>query len=211
MSLPRRGGKRRRSTSDSDSLGSSADRSDSRLLPSGPVLSPPPGLGRSWKDSGRPGAAAAGTPGPLGQGRGGQVSCAMCREVSALRGACLCARSTRFLVIFSVCDSGPVWQVTFCSDKGVLSAYLQRPRGRNIQVFSGSCDLCRNSSRDGHISSPFRRGLAPKSAQYSLQILTLDVLYGRCALYSFIPTQEFQSTVEGSLLVSSVKLNPTLR
>lgn len=60
MSLPRRGGKRRRSTSDSDSLGSSADRSDSRLLPSGPVLSPPPGLGRSWKDSGRPGAAAAG-------------------------------------------------------------------------------------------------------------------------------------------------------
>ncbi|XP_036206823.1 DNA polymerase theta isoform X2 [Myotis myotis] len=61
MSLPRRGGKRRRSTSDSDSLlGSSADRSDSRLLPSEPVLSPPAGLGRSWKDSGRRVAAAAG-------------------------------------------------------------------------------------------------------------------------------------------------------
>ncbi|XP_036304182.1 DNA polymerase theta isoform X1 [Pipistrellus kuhlii] len=58
MSLPRRGGKRRRS--DSDSLGSSADGSDSRLLPSGPVLSPPAGLGRSWKDGGRPVAAAPG-------------------------------------------------------------------------------------------------------------------------------------------------------
>lgn len=95
MSLPRRGGKRRRSTSDSDSfLGSSADRSDSRLLPSEPVLSPPAGLGRSWKDSGRRVAAAAGTPRPLGQGRGGQVSCALCREVSGPRGARL---SSKFL------------------------------------------------------------------------------------------------------------------
>nr|KAF6478350.1 DNA polymerase theta [Molossus molossus] len=63
MSLPRCSGKRRRSTSGSDSsLGSSADRrdsSDSRLLPSEPVLSLPPGLRRSL-DSGRPPAAAAG-------------------------------------------------------------------------------------------------------------------------------------------------------
>ncbi|KAM8770792.1 DNA polymerase theta [Rhynchonycteris naso] len=61
MNLPRWSGKRQRSTSDSDSfLGSSGDRSDSRPLPSEPVLSPPVGLGRSLKDRGRSTAAAAG-------------------------------------------------------------------------------------------------------------------------------------------------------
>ncbi|XP_058151735.1 DNA polymerase theta [Dasypus novemcinctus] len=54
MSLQRQSGKRRRSASGSDSSGSCGDSSDSRQLPSGPVLSPPPGLGRSLK------AAAAG-------------------------------------------------------------------------------------------------------------------------------------------------------
>ncbi|XP_037692415.1 DNA polymerase theta isoform X2 [Choloepus didactylus] len=48
MNLPRRSGKRRRSASDSDSFtGSCGDYSDSPQLLSGPVLSPPPGLGRS--------------------------------------------------------------------------------------------------------------------------------------------------------------------
>ncbi|XP_016055399.1 PREDICTED: DNA polymerase theta [Miniopterus natalensis] len=64
MSLLRASGKRRRSTSGSDSfLGSSgdcSDSSDSRLRPPEPVLSPPPGLRRSLKDSGHPLAAAAG-------------------------------------------------------------------------------------------------------------------------------------------------------
>ncbi|XP_008563156.1 PREDICTED: DNA polymerase theta [Galeopterus variegatus] len=61
MNLPHRGGKRRRSVSDSDSFsGSGGDSSDSSRLPSGPVLSPPPGLGRSLKDRCRQSASAAG-------------------------------------------------------------------------------------------------------------------------------------------------------
>nr|XP_060496936.1 DNA polymerase theta [Panthera onca] len=61
MNLPRWSGKRRRSASGSDSFsGSCCDSNDSPLLPSGPVLSPPPGLGRCLKDLGRPPAAAAG-------------------------------------------------------------------------------------------------------------------------------------------------------
>ncbi|XP_058411862.1 DNA polymerase theta isoform X1 [Diceros bicornis minor] len=60
MNLPRWSGKRRRSASGSDSSGSAGDSSDSPLLPSGPVLSPPPGLGRSLKDRGCPPAGAAG-------------------------------------------------------------------------------------------------------------------------------------------------------
>lgn len=62
MNVLRRSGKRRRSASGSDSFsGSGVEGSDSPLLPSGPVLSPPPGLGRCLKDRGRPPAAAAGT------------------------------------------------------------------------------------------------------------------------------------------------------
>ncbi|XP_045707980.1 DNA polymerase theta isoform X2 [Phyllostomus hastatus] len=63
MNLSRWRGKRRRSTSGSDSfLGSSGDSSDSsdscdsrdsHLRPSEPVLSPPPGLGRSLRDGSR--------------------------------------------------------------------------------------------------------------------------------------------------------------
>ncbi|XP_077922636.1 DNA polymerase theta [Halichoerus grypus] len=60
MNLPRWSGKRRRSASGSDSSGSGGDGRDSPLLPSGPVLSPPPGLGRCLKDRGRAQAAAAG-------------------------------------------------------------------------------------------------------------------------------------------------------
>ncbi|KAK2489134.1 hypothetical protein MC885_000815 [Smutsia gigantea] len=61
MNLPRWSGKRRRSTSGSDPFsGSGGDSGDSPLLPSRPVLSPPPGLARSLKDRGRPQAAAAG-------------------------------------------------------------------------------------------------------------------------------------------------------
>ncbi|XP_045358148.1 DNA polymerase theta isoform X1 [Leopardus geoffroyi] len=61
MNLPRWSAKRRRSASGSDSFsGSCCDSNDSPLLPSGPVLSPPPGLGRCLKDFGRPPAAAAG-------------------------------------------------------------------------------------------------------------------------------------------------------
>nr|XP_014685094.2 DNA polymerase theta isoform X1 [Equus asinus] len=61
MNLARWSGKRRRSASGSDSFsGSAGDSSDSPRLPSGPVLSPPPGLGRSLKDRGCPPAGAAG-------------------------------------------------------------------------------------------------------------------------------------------------------
>ncbi|XP_060054263.1 DNA polymerase theta [Erinaceus europaeus] len=56
MNLPRWSGKRRRSASDSFS-GSGGDSSDSLLLLSGPVLSPPPGLARRLEARGR---AAAG-------------------------------------------------------------------------------------------------------------------------------------------------------
>nr|XP_048278394.1 DNA polymerase theta isoform X1 [Myodes glareolus] len=55
MSLPRRSGKRRRSASGSDSFSGDGDSYVSPQLPSGPVLSPPPGLGRG------PRAAGAGT------------------------------------------------------------------------------------------------------------------------------------------------------
>ncbi|KAG8522018.1 DNA polymerase theta, partial [Galemys pyrenaicus] len=62
MNLPRWSGKRRRSASGSDSfLGRGGDGSDSRLRPSGSVLSPPPGLGRCLQARGRPPAPAAGT------------------------------------------------------------------------------------------------------------------------------------------------------
>ncbi|XP_068402753.1 DNA polymerase theta isoform X1 [Eschrichtius robustus] len=61
MNLTRWSGKRRRSASGSDSFsGSGGDSSDSPLLLSRPVLSPPPGLRRSLKDRGRPPARAAG-------------------------------------------------------------------------------------------------------------------------------------------------------
>ncbi|XP_065732505.1 DNA polymerase theta [Phocoena phocoena] len=61
MNLTRWSGKRRRSAPGSDFFsGSGGDSSDSPLLLSGPVLSPPPGLRRSLKDRGRPPARAAG-------------------------------------------------------------------------------------------------------------------------------------------------------
>ncbi|KAI5134986.1 Dna polymerase Theta [Manis pentadactyla] len=60
MNLQRWSGKRRRSTSGSDTFsGSGGDSSDSPLPPSRPVLSPPRGLARSLKNRGRPPAAAA--------------------------------------------------------------------------------------------------------------------------------------------------------
>lgn len=80
-------GKRRRSTLGSDSFcGSSSDSIDSPLLPSGPVLSPPAGLGRSLKDRGHRPAAAAGTlrQHSVGNGRGGQLSRTLWREVPLL-------------------------------------------------------------------------------------------------------------------------------
>ncbi|XP_057620428.1 DNA polymerase theta isoform X2 [Chionomys nivalis] len=55
MSLPRRSVKRRRSASGSDSFSGDGDSYVSPQLPSGPVLSPPPGLGRGLR------AAGAGT------------------------------------------------------------------------------------------------------------------------------------------------------
>lgn len=52
MSLPRRSGKRRRSASGSDSFSGDGDSYVSPQLPSGPVLSPPPGLGRGPRATG---------------------------------------------------------------------------------------------------------------------------------------------------------------
>ncbi|XP_028750825.1 DNA polymerase theta isoform X1 [Peromyscus leucopus] len=52
MSLPRRNGKRRRSASGSDSCSGDGDSCVSPLLPSRPVLSPPPGLGRGPRAAG---------------------------------------------------------------------------------------------------------------------------------------------------------------
>lgn len=60
MSLPCRNGKRRRSSSGSDWFSGAGDSCVSPELPSRPVLSPPPGLGRG------PRAAGAGTAGPTG-------------------------------------------------------------------------------------------------------------------------------------------------
>ncbi|XP_005896144.2 DNA polymerase theta isoform X1 [Bos mutus] len=61
MNITRWSGKQRRSASDlNSSSGSGFDGSDSPLLLSGPVLSPPPGLGRSLKDRGRRPAGATG-------------------------------------------------------------------------------------------------------------------------------------------------------
>ncbi|XP_059133121.1 DNA polymerase theta [Peromyscus eremicus] len=52
MSLPRRNGKRRRSASGSDSFSGDGDSGVSPQLPSRPVLSPPPGLGRGLRAAG---------------------------------------------------------------------------------------------------------------------------------------------------------------
>lgn len=52
MSLPRRSGKRRRSASGSDSFSGDGDSYVSPQLPSRPVLSPPPALGRRLRASG---------------------------------------------------------------------------------------------------------------------------------------------------------------
>lgn len=52
MSLLRRSVKRRRSASGSDSFSGDGDSYVSPQLPSGPVLSPPPGLGRGPRASG---------------------------------------------------------------------------------------------------------------------------------------------------------------
>ncbi|KAI4579165.1 hypothetical protein MJG53_001038 [Ovis ammon polii x Ovis aries] len=61
MNITRWSGKQRRSASGLDSSsGSGFDGSDNPLLLSGPVLSPPPGLGRSLKDRGRRPAGATG-------------------------------------------------------------------------------------------------------------------------------------------------------
>lgn len=92
MNPPRWNGKRRRSASGSDSFsGSCGDSSDSSLLPSGPVLSPPPGLGRCLKDLGRQPAAAAGTPEhSRGGGCGGQLCPAVCREVYVVTAQLAC-------------------------------------------------------------------------------------------------------------------------
>ncbi|KAF4020798.1 hypothetical protein G4228_012644 [Cervus hanglu yarkandensis] len=61
MNITRWSGKQRSSASGLDSSsGSGVDGSDSPLLLSGPVLSPPPGLGRSLKDRGRRPAGATG-------------------------------------------------------------------------------------------------------------------------------------------------------
>ncbi|XP_070322130.1 DNA polymerase theta isoform X1 [Odocoileus virginianus] len=61
MNITRWSGKQRRSASGLDSSsGSGVDGSDSPLLLSGPVLSPPPGLGRCLKDRGRRPAGATG-------------------------------------------------------------------------------------------------------------------------------------------------------
>lgn len=139
MNLPRWSGKRRRSTLGSDSFsGSGDDSSDSPLLPSGPVLSPPPGLGRSLNDQGRPPAAAAGTPRLSGDNRGGGHVAGprvggRCPDREELA---LFALRTGFIVPFS----GLLRQGFFCSDTDVLSAYIQRPPARNVQVDSGSFD-----------------------------------------------------------------------
>ncbi|XP_055424309.1 DNA polymerase theta isoform X2 [Bubalus kerabau] len=61
MNITRWSGEQRRSASGlNSSSGSGFDGSDSPLLLSGPVLSPPPGLGRSLKDRGRRPAGATG-------------------------------------------------------------------------------------------------------------------------------------------------------
>lgn len=139
MNLPRWSGKRRRSTLGSDSFsGSGDDSSDSPLLPSGPVLSPPPGLGRSLNDQGRPPAAAAGTPRLSGDNRGGGHVAGprvggRCPDREELA---LFALRTGFIVPFS----GLLRQSFFCSDTDVLSAYIQRPPASNVQVDSGSFD-----------------------------------------------------------------------
>lgn len=65
MSLPRRSGKRRRSASGSDSFSGDGDSYVSPQLPSRPVLSPPPALGRRLRASGA-GSRTAGPPRPEG-------------------------------------------------------------------------------------------------------------------------------------------------
>lgn len=125
MNLARWSGKRRRSASGSDSFsGSAGDSSDSPRLPSGPVLSPPPGLGRSLKDRGCPPAGAAGTPRHSGRRRARWAA-----QPGRTSGGVLTARSglfarlTRPLLPFSVCDSGLGRQVTFCSERCAFSPY----------------------------------------------------------------------------------------
>lgn len=203
MNHPRRSGKRRRSTLGSDSWGSGDDSSDSPLLPLGRVLSPPPGLGRSLMDRGRPPAAAAGTLRlSVGNGRDGPFSRTMWREVFSPREACLFAQPTQLLVSFSVCDSTSVRQVAFCLDTDVLSVYIQRLPCSNTQVVSGSFDLYRNNF-PSWLKLITGTGLTPNSAQYSLQILHWMCFMSRVVhIDSLLPTHrnsKIQWRAEGML------------
>lgn len=132
MNITRWSGKQRRSASGLDSSsGSGFDGSDSPLLLSGPVLSPPPGLGRSLKDRGRRPAGATGTP------RHSVASSAGLLVARCPFGAeSLVCRTPRLLLLFSVCDSSPERHVTFCC-KEELSVRVQRPPGISLQVVSG--------------------------------------------------------------------------
>lgn len=75
MSLPRRSGKRRRSSSGSDSFSGEGDSSVSPQLRGRPVLSPPPGLGRGRRlaGTGTRNSGADTAEGSRGRGQQGPV------------------------------------------------------------------------------------------------------------------------------------------
>jgi hypothetical protein len=128
MNLQRRSVKRRRSASGSDSLsGGGGDNSVGSLHLSGPVLSPPPGLGRSLK------AAGAGTAGPLGPT--GEVGSPAGPRGGSVLGARPALHGPR----------RPGRRVT-----PARSASFHRPRGAGVQVASGSSDPHRNHFLVGH-------------------------------------------------------------
>ena len=192
MNLTRWSGKRRRSASGSDSFsGSGGDSSDSPLLLSRPVLSPPPGLRRSLKDRGRPPARAAGTPRhSVGSGRGGQLTRAPRREVSSPRGARAFARPARLLLPFLSLWLGPGaarhFLLTWKSFQSIFSDCLVVI----FKWFLGLFDLYLQKQLASWPNLITCREFTPNSVQCSLQILILS----GCTLSSLFTTHRNPKT-----------------
>ena len=133
MNITHWSGKQRRSASDlNSSSGSGFDGSDSPLLLSGPVLSPPPGLGRSLKDRGRRPAGATGTP-RHSVGSSAWLLVARCPFDAEL------ARLQDPLGSYSLSQfvTPALSGMSLSVDKEELLVRVQRPPGISLQVVSG--------------------------------------------------------------------------
>lgn len=168
MSLPRRSGKRRRSSSGSDSFSFSGD-GDSCVSPQllcRPVLSPPPGLGRGRRLAGT-GTRTAGPTRSRAAGDG--IPTRRLRWARRIAGACIPAPELdgrRAAIQHPALDSniGDRFPLGHQHAQliGVLAHHCLRRYGHSL-VF-GSLQLPRNNFQVGQILSPCR-GVASNNVQ----------------------------------------------